>query len=120
MSLVNKLLGGERQHSINEYEEIDLRQYEDEVVPQEVNKQVHIAELTGQEGVMDVKDLIYDGDIVVADVSAFKDNERKLQNVMEEFRMVTEEVDGDIVQKGDDQLLITPRGVGISREKITR
>jgi SepF-like predicted cell division protein (DUF552 family) len=27
-------------------------------------------------------------------------------------------VDGDIVQKGDDQLLITPTGVNISREKL--
>jgi hypothetical protein len=32
---------------------------------------------------------------------------------------VAREVDGDIVQKGDDQLIITPTGVGISREKLS-
>jgi SepF-like predicted cell division protein (DUF552 family) len=27
-------------------------------------------------------------------------------------------VDGDIVQKGDDQILVTPTGVKVSREKL--
>ncbi|MFP4631975.1 MAG: cell division protein SepF [Halobacteriales archaeon] len=120
MSLVNKLLGQEQQRNINEYEEIDIRQYEDEMGRPEAAKNIHIAELTGQEGVMDVKDLVYDGEIVLADVSHFRNSERRFQNVMEEFRRVTQEVGGDIVQKGDSQLIITPRGVGISREKITR
>jgi SepF-like predicted cell division protein (DUF552 family) len=39
---------------------------------------------------------------------------------MEEFRKVADEVGGDIVQKGDDQVIITPGSIAISREKITR
>jgi SepF-like predicted cell division protein (DUF552 family) len=33
---------------------------------------------------------------------------------------VAREVNGDIVQKDDDQLIITPSGVAISRERLGR
>ena len=68
---------------------------------------------------MDVKDLVYDGDIVLADISHINSGKR-LENIMEEFRKVTREVGGDIVQKGDDQLIITPGSIAVSRDKIAR
>lgn len=120
MSIVEKLLGHETGRKSKEYEELDIEQYEDDEVQPEVRHQVHIAELRGQEGVMDVKDLIYDGDVVLADISHFKSNDKRLESLMEEFRQVTNEVGGDIVQKGDSQLIITPAGVSVSREKIAR
>ena len=120
MSIVEKLLGHETGGKTKEYEELDIEQYEEDAVSPEVRHQVHIAELRGQEGVMDVKDLVYDGDIVLADISHFKSNDKRLESLMEALRQVTNEVGGDIVQKGDNQLIITPGGVGISREKIKR
>jgi SepF-like predicted cell division protein (DUF552 family) len=120
MSIVEKLLGQGNRRTANEYEELDIEQYEDDVAHTEVRRQVHIAEIRGQEGVMDVKDLVYDGDIVLADISHFNANDKRLESLMEEFRQVTNEVGGDIVQKGDDQLIITPGGIAVSREKIAR
>ena len=120
MSIVEKLLGQGKSRKANEYEELDIEQYEEDAAKPEVRHQVHIAELRGQEGVMDVKDLVYDGDIVLADISHFNSSDKRLESLMEDLRQVTNEVGGDIVQKGDDQLIITPGGIGISREKITR
>jgi SepF-like predicted cell division protein (DUF552 family) len=120
MSIVEKILGGGNRRTANEYEELDLEQYEEEDVKPEVRRHVHIAELRGQEGVMDVKDLVYDGDIVLADVSHFSSNDKRFESLMEEFRQVADEVGGDIVQKGDDQVIITPGSIAVSREKITR
>ena len=122
-SIVEKCVGiieGKEDRTANEYEELDIEQYEDESIQPEARRQVHIAELRGQEGVMDVKDLVYDGDLVLADISHFKSNDKRLESLMEEFRQVTNEVGGDIVQKGDNQLIITPGGVAVSRDKITR
>jgi len=120
MSIVEKLLGHETGGKAKEYEELDIEQYEEEAAQKKAKRQVHIAELRGQEGVMDVKDLVYDGDLVLADISHFKSNDKRLESLMEEFRQVTNEVGGDIVQKGDNQLIIAPGGVAVSRDKITR
>ena len=38
----------------------------------------------------------------------------------DELKQVAHEVGGDIVQKEDDQIIITPGGVGISRSKLGR
>jgi len=119
MSIVEKLLGQENRRTANEYEELDLEQYEDEVAKPEVRRHIHIAEIRGQEGVMDIKDLVYDGDIVLADISHIN-SDKRLESMMEDFRKVTQEVGGDIVQKGDNQLIITPGSIAVSREKITR
>ena len=35
-----------------------------------------------------------------------------------ELRQVAEEVDGDIAQKGDDQIIVAPTGVAVAREKL--
>jgi len=120
MSIVDKLLGGETRRKAEEYEELDLEKYEDDLARPEYRKHVHIAEIRGQEGVMEVKDLVYDGEIVLADVSHFLSNERRLEEIIESLRKVADEVGGDIVQKGDSQLIVTPSGIGVSREKIAR
>jgi Protein of unknown function (DUF552). len=41
-----------------------------------------------------------------------------MEHIVDSLRQVADEVDGDIVQKGDDQLIIAPTGVAISREKL--
>jgi hypothetical protein len=122
MSIVEKILGQprDRPSTTSEYEELDLAQYEDDLDERATDTTVHIAELRGNEGVMDVKDRVYDGDMVLADVSYLASSDVKQERIMEEFRKVADEVGGDIVQKGDDQVILTPTGVRISREKISR
>ena len=41
-----------------------------------------------------------------------------MEQISDELKRVVNEVGGDIVQKDDDQLLITPAGVAISRERL--
>ena len=119
MSIVDKLFGSQRAgRKANEYEELDLEQYEDEVEETEARRQVHIAELHGQEALMDVKDLVYDGDIVLADISHFSPEDKRFENIVEDLRKVANEVGGDIVQRGNDQLIVTPGGIAVSRDKI--
>jgi len=119
MSIVDKLLGKQgTKRKANEYEELDLEQYEQEANEGSVNRQIHIAEVHGQEALMDTKDLIYDGDIVLVDITHFSPEDKRFENIVQDLRQVAKEVGGDIVQRGNDQLIVTPGGVAVSRDKI--
>ncbi len=86
-----------------------------------VGKRSHassIAEVGGQADAIDIKDAVYDGDIVIADITRLRTEDSTVEHIIDELRQVAREVDGDIVRKGDDQMIITPTGVRVSREKI--
>jgi SepF-like predicted cell division protein (DUF552 family) len=116
MGFMDRILGGKSQ-TTEDYVELDL----DDVDTQaEARLQVHIAEINGQEDVIAIKDAVYDGDIVIADITRLRTEDKTTEHVIDELRQTAKEVGGDIVQKGDDQIIVTPSGVGISREKLNR
>jgi SepF-like predicted cell division protein (DUF552 family) len=82
--------------------------------------QVRIANISEKTDVIDIKDAVYDGDIVVADITRHTTQDRTMEHITDELKQVAREVGGDIVQKDDDQLIITPAGVSISRERLGR
>ncbi|AFZ74810.1 cell division protein SepF [Natronobacterium gregoryi] len=116
MGLMSKILGGDQSRNAEEYVELDL----DDVAAESAaaTMQVHIAEISGQADAIDIKDAVYDGDIVIADVTRLRTEDSTVEHIVDELRQVAEEVDGDIVRKGDDQMIITPTGVRVSREKL--
>jgi len=86
----------------------------------EATQQVRIANIGDKQDVIDIKDCVYDGDIVVADITRHTTQDRTMEHISDELKQVAREVGGDIVQKDDDQLIITPAGVSISRERLGR
>ena len=84
----------------------------------EATRQVRIARIGDKQDVIEIKDAVYDGDIVVADITRHSTQDRTMEQITDELKRVVNEVGGDIVQKDDDQLIITPAGVGISRERL--
>ena len=129
MGFMDKLLseGGGRsrnrnrnhnQRTTRDYVELDLDDFETEVP--DSGTSVHVARLNSKQDVIVIKDAIYDGDIVVADITRHSTSDRTMEHITDELKQVANEVGGDIVQKDDDQLIITPSGMGISREKLGR
>ena len=118
MGLMSKILGGGQSRSAEDYVELDV----DDVAAEsgEAAMQVHVAEIDGQSATIDIKDAVYDGDVVIADITRLRTKDRTVEHVLDELRQVAREVDGDIVQKGDDQIIVTPTGVRIGREKLGR
>ena len=121
MGFMDKLLGeqgssGRRRRSVDDYVEVDLGDIE--TAPGEAGTQVHIAEIDGQRDLIAIKDAIYDGDIVVADIVRLRTSDSTVEHVIDELRQVAQEVGGDIVQKGDDQIIIVPTGISINRKKL--
>ncbi len=86
----------------------------------QADMQVRIANIGEKNDVIEIKDAVYDGDIVIADITRHTTQDRTMEHITDELKQVAREVGGDIVQKDDDQLIITPAGVSISRERLGR
>jgi SepF-like predicted cell division protein (DUF552 family) len=80
--------------------------------------QVRIAKIGDKQDVVDIKDAVYDGDVVIADITRHTTKDRTMEHITDELKQVANEVGGDIAQKGDDQLIITPHGVAINRDPL--
>ena len=117
MGIMNKLLSGGETHTTEDYVELDLDDFD--TARGEAGMTVHIAEISGQQDVVAIKDAVYDGDFVIADITRLRTQDRTVEHIIDELQQVAREVDGDIVQKGDDQLIVTPTGVTISRQKLS-
>ncbi len=118
MGLMSKILGDRGTRSLEEYVEVDLDDIDDPAASAGV--MIHIAEIETQQDVIEIKDAVYDGDIVIADIVRLRTEDSMVEHIIDELQLVAREVNGDIVQKGDDQIIVTPTGVKISREKLGR
>jgi SepF-like predicted cell division protein (DUF552 family) len=118
MGIMSKILGGGGNRSTEDYVSLDLDE-DFETAAGAGGMTVHIAEIGGQQDVIRVKDAVYDGDFVIADLTRHSTSDSTAERIIDDLRQVASEVDGDIVQKGDDTLIIVPTGVKISREKLS-
>ena len=118
MGFMNKILGETPSGNVGDYVELDLDDFE--TAPDESRMSVHIAEIQGQQDVISIKDAVYDGDIVIADITRLRTEDTTVERITDELQQVAREVNGDIVQKGDDQLIVTPTGINVSRKKLGR
>jgi len=115
MGLMSKLLG-ESQGRTDDYVELDVDDFDAAAV--EADTTVHIATIGDKSDVIPIKDAVYDGDLVIADITRHSTSDRTMEHISDELGQVAREVGGDIVQKDDDQIIITPGGVNISRKKL--
>ena len=116
MGLMSKIFGDRTSRGVDDYVELDADQLE--TTPADAAMTVHLAEIQDQQDAIPIKDAVYDGDLVIADITRLRTEDRTADHILDELRQVAKEVDGDIVQKGDDQLVVTPTGVKISRQKL--
>ena len=116
MGIMSKIISGGGQHTTDEYLDLDVEGVESSRGAAEMN--VRIATISGQQDVVAIKDAVYDGDLVIADITRHTTTDSTMEHIIDDLRQVAEEVDGDIAQKGDDQIIIAPTGVGVAREKL--
>lgn len=119
MGLMSKILGESGGTRVTgDYVELEAGDLQEEEV--EIETQVRIANIGDKSDLIDIKDAVYDGDIVIADITRHTTQDRTMEHITDELKQVAREVGGDIVQKDDDQLIITPTGVSISRDRLGR
>jgi SepF-like predicted cell division protein (DUF552 family) len=116
MGIMSKIVGSDGQHSTDEYLDLDVEGVE--ASRGSAGTSVRIATISERQDVIDIKDAVYDGDLVIADITRHTTTDDTMKRIVDELRQVAEEVDGDIAQKGDDQIIVAPTGVGVAREKL--
>jgi SepF-like predicted cell division protein (DUF552 family) len=116
MGIMSKILSGGERHTTEDYVELDLDEFD--TARGDAGTSVRIATIGGQQDVIAIKDAVYDGDVVIADITRHTTSDSTMEHIVDDLRQVAQEVDGDIVQKGDDQIIITPTGVSVARQKL--
>jgi SepF-like predicted cell division protein (DUF552 family) len=119
MGLMSKILG-ESGASRKTEDYVELSTDDLEADDLEAETEVKIAQISNKSDVIEIKDEVYDGNIVIADITRHSTQDRTMEHITDELKQVAKEVRGDIVQKDDDQLIIAPTDARISRERLGR
>ncbi|MDT8357109.1 MAG: cell division protein SepF [Methanomicrobiaceae archaeon] len=116
---LDTLLGKSGPATDTEYIELDLAAYEGEAGEEPASMYVKIASINDLKDTPRVKDEIYNGNMVIIDVSRLKMDKITYERVLKDLRDVAKDVNGDIVGLGDQKyVIVTPMSVKIAREKI--
>ncbi len=117
LGIFGKLLGKSEKVSVEDYEELDLSEYEAEI-ESEGATYIKVAEITGINEIPEIRRQIYEGNIVIADVAYVKHDKLTFERILKDLRLLAEDVNGDIVGLGEDYIIITPTGIKVDRNKI--
>jgi SepF-like predicted cell division protein (DUF552 family) len=107
--------GGSDNRSVDDYHELDIEQPGSEV--KGPGPHVQVATIKNNQHVLDVRDAVYDGNIVIATIKCSRSNITE-ERVTEMLAHAANDVGGDIVQKGANEFLLTPSGSKVARERI--
>ncbi|MDO5844114.1 MAG: cell division protein SepF [Methanocorpusculum sp.] len=122
MGFLDGVFGSKDKTSSEEdtYMKLDLQAYEGKAGESEMAAMyVKIASVTDIKDCPRIKDEIYNGNIVIVDISKLKLDKIMFDRVMGDLRAVSKDVNGDIIGLGDQRyVIVVPTGVRISREKI--
>lgn len=117
--LFDSILGKNPVKSEGEYMELDLASYEGPTSDEPASMYVKIATIADLKDTPRVKDEIYNGNIIIADIGRLRMDKVTFERVLKDLRDVAKDVNGDIVGLGEQKyVIITPMSVKISREKI--
>ncbi|MCX9024561.1 MAG: cell division protein SepF [Candidatus Methanoperedens sp.] len=101
-----------------EYQELDLSEFEEGFKDEPTGTFIRIAELSGLDIMPELKKQIYGGNILMIDISPAKKDKLVFDRAIKDLKQVVGDVHGDIAMIKEDQVIVTPRGVRIDRQKL--
>ena len=122
VSFLKKIIGGSEPKQNDDYSAyIDLDKFEKDIdgdADEPAETYVKIAIFTHFDQITTLKKEIYDGNILIVDISNIKQDERLRNHLFNELKDVVLDVHGDIVGMKDNNILVTPTGIKVDRKKI--
>jgi len=121
---LDKLIGsGKKAKSeAEDYEELDLSEFEEGFKGEPTIMFIRVAELSGLDVLPQLKKQIYEGNVVFIDVTPAKHDKLLFDRAIKDMKQVVNDVlyrpVGDIALVKEDQVIVTPRGVRIDRQKL--
>jgi SepF-like predicted cell division protein (DUF552 family) len=119
--LIDKILGGNAKSttSADDYTEIDLSKYEEVLEDEAAETYVKIAEVSNLNQISSLKQEIYNGNILMIDISSIRGDDLLRDRILKELKDVVVDVRGDIAGVKGNTVIVTPTGIKIDRSKIT-
>ena len=119
--LIDKILGGNVKSttSADDYTEIDLSKYEEVLEEEPAETYVKIAEVSNINQISSLKQEIYNGNILMIDISNIRGDDLMRDRILKELKDVVVDVHGDIAGVKGNTVIVTPTGIKIDRSKIT-
>lgn len=117
---LEKLIGsGKKAKSeAEEYQELDLSEFEEGFKDEPTSMFIRVAELSGLDIMPQLKKEVYEGNVVVIDVSPAKHDKLLFDRAVKDLKQVVNDVHGDIALVKEDQVIVTPRSIRIDRQKL--
>ncbi len=117
---LEKLIGsGKKAKSeAEEYQELDLSEFEEGFKDEPTSMFIRVAELTGLDIMPQLKKEVYEGNVVIIDVSPAKHDKLLFDRAVKDLKQVVNDVHGDIALVKEDQVIVTPRSIRIDRQKL--
>jgi len=104
--------------NVDEYVDLDLSDYEEVIENEPAEMYIRIAELNNLNELPELKKEVYDGNLLLVDISLLKRDKFNLDRAIKELKQVVDDVHGDIAGVGEEQVIVAPMGVRIDRSKI--
>lgn len=95
----------------------DTERSEDEI-EEKADMFVKVAEIREIDDATAVKEQIYNGNVVVMDISPIRDDDVLKDRVINEVKRAARDVDGDVAGLGNRQIIVTPARVKVSRRVL--
>lgn len=115
MRMLKHVFSGQQNTDIDGYAELTPPEIEER---SGADSEIRIAEIRKQQDLFAAKDALYDGNVVIVYLDTIARSGPSETQIIDELRRVIEEVGGDIVKKGPDHVIATPRNVCVNRNKI--
>ena len=80
--------------------------------------ELRVAEVNTFEDLGPVVEEVYDGNLVLVDISALSTDDIAMRRVANELKSVARDVNGDVAGVGKNMLAVTPTGVYINRDVL--
>ena len=100
-------------------EYIDLEDVGAETLP-EARMYVRVAELQKFDDVKEFAKYIYEGNMLILDVSPISVDDIEVERVTNELKRITKDINGDIAGLDRNHFIITPSDVKIDRRKMRK
>ena len=119
--LIDKIHGGSVKSttSADDYTEIYLSKYEEVLEEEPAETYVKIAEVSNLNQISSLKQEIYNGNILMIDISSIRGDDLMRDRILKELKDVVVDVRGDIAGVKGNTVIVTPTGIKIDRSKIT-
>ena len=80
--------------------------------------ELRVAEVNTFEDLGPVVDEVYNGHLILVDISALSTDDTAMRRVANELKSVARDVNGDVAGVGKNMLAVTPTGVFINRDVL--